>query len=118
MLCHRNAVPCTRSELVQTNLGYVEYAHTDVDQFVEVYLESSQLHSHEILGKDTSAVKFGFDIIFSAPPLPSHFITRRTSTCLRTFSMVLPNTALFINLYRFFSKSFLAFVRNCVFNSI
>jgi len=50
--------------------------------------------------------KFDFTIIISTSYLPSEHITSRTSTWLRTFSMVLSKIALFINLNKFFSNSF------------
>jgi len=54
--------------------------------------------------------------------LPPRRISRpiksRTSTWLRTFCMVLPNTSLFINLYKFSSKSLFARVLKFVFNWI
>jgi len=47
------------------------------------------------------------------PAVSSHFVINFTSMWFRTFSIVLPNTALFISLYRFFSKLF--FVRVILF---
>jgi len=44
-----------------------------------------------------------FAIVVFAPYHPSHFVNNFTSTWFRTFSILLPNIAFFINLHKFFS---------------
>lgn len=63
-------------------------------------------------------LKFGIAINLLAPNRPPQIDFSLTSLRDRTHSSVLPNIAFISNLYRFFSKSFFAFVRNKVFRSM
>jgi len=105
-------------KFIQTDFRYVEYAHTAVNRLVKLYLEFAHFDGDQIFRKDTMAVKIQF-----RRSLPPHRTVRPILLLilhqrLRIFSMVLPNTALFISLYKFFSKSFFARVLNCVLSSM
>jgi len=59
--------------------------------------------------------KLGFESNFS---MDFSLVLSLTSTRFRIFSIVFPNTELFISLKKSFSKSFVAFVRSSVFTSM
>ena len=97
----------------------VEYAHTYINRFVELY-EFAQFDADQIFRKVATTVKFRFrdHCLRAVPratvgPILLLILYRRDS---KHFS-VLPN-ALFINLYKLFSKLFFERILNCVLNSM
>jgi len=75
---------------------------TYVYQFIELHFEFPHFYRDQVLGKNAFTVKVWFRDYYLYTVSPTQCVTSRTITWLRTFSMVLPKIALFINLNKFF----------------
>jgi len=90
-------------KIIQTCFRYIEDAHTYVYQFAKFHLEFAHFYCNQILRKEyENSVSRSLPLhrishsnpLFNPSYLPFQRIKSRTSTWLRTFSMVFSKTAL------------------------
>lgn len=105
-------------EIINAQFKNIKYAHTNIlwaclNKFL-TYLSIANKFSL----KRVVDLNSGRAINASASYRPVHLVNNLTTLCLRTFSIVFPKTALFLSINKFFSNSFLADTRKCVFKSM